>query len=293
MPPTGPPLSVRSATPDDASAVTALLMAQLREHAIDTPEVQVARTVANLLERPTRGRFLLALDGETPIGVAALSLVTAIEHGGSSAWLEELYVVPARRNQGVGGRLLAAACAVVTEAGGAAVDLEVEAGHARAARLYERAGFRPMTRSRWVRRLPRTGPTPSARPGEATGGCFCGAVRYRVSAPPEVISQCHCAMCRKIVGAPVVTWVTYPRAAYTVTTGAPRELVSSPAVVRTFCAECGTSLTFRETARPDLVDVTVASLDDPAAFPPDEHIWTSSALPWLALDDDLPRRPGN
>ena len=284
--------TVRPATAADLPALTALLVAQLREHAIDTPEVQVARTVADLLERPRRGRFLLAVDGETPLGVAALSLVTPIEHGGRSAWLEELYVVPAARERGVGGRLLAAACAVVAAVGGVAVDLEVGAEHARAARLYERAGFQPMTRARWVRRLRPAAPTPPPPPAAATGGCFCGAVRYRASAPPIDVAHCHCTMCRRIAGAPVVTWATYPRGALTITAGTPRELASSPGVVRTFCGTCGTPLTFREPARPDVLDVTVGSLDDPAAFPPGEHIWTASTLPWLALDDDLPRCPG-
>jgi hypothetical protein len=37
------------------------------------------------------------------------------------------------------------------------------------------------------------------------------------------------------------------------------------------------------------VDVTLASLDDPAAFAPDSHAWTMSRVPWLELGDELPR----
>jgi hypothetical protein len=59
--------------------------------------------------------------------------------------------------------------------------------------------------------------------------------------------------------------------------------------VRSFCADCGTALTFRADDRPEQVDVTVASLDAPEAVAPREHIWTSRALPWLRFDDDLPR----
>jgi len=43
---------------------------------------------------------------------------------------------------------------------------------------------------------------------------------------------------------------------------------------------------------PTLVDVTLASLDEPAAFPPECHAWTTSRVPWLELADGLPRHDG-
>ena len=41
--------------------------------------------------------------------------------------------------------------------------------------------------------------------------------------------------------------------------------------------------------QPDTLDVTVASLDTPELVAPRQHIWMRSALPWMRLDDDLPR----
>jgi hypothetical protein len=38
--------------------------------------------------------------------------------------------------------------------------------------------------------------------------------------------------------------------------------------------------------------MTLASLDDPAAFPPECHAWTTSRVPWLGLGDGLPRHDG-
>jgi GNAT superfamily N-acetyltransferase len=81
----------------------------------------------------------------------------SVPRGGRSAWLEELYVVPDERNRGVGAAMLAAVLEEVAAAGAAAVDLEVEALHARAAHLYQRAGFAPLARARWVRPLARQG----------------------------------------------------------------------------------------------------------------------------------------
>ena len=97
--------------------------------------------------------LLVARDGDAVVGVAYVSFVWALEHGGLSAWLEELYVLPALRGQGVGGRLLDQVLALARARGCAAVDLEVEAEHARSASLYARAGFRAHARARWVRPL--------------------------------------------------------------------------------------------------------------------------------------------
>src|SRR5579872_1065229 len=91
--------------------------------------------------------------GPVPVGLAYLAYTWTLEHGGQSAWLDELYVVPGERSRGVGTALLRAALDHAARRGCRAVDLEVEAAHARAARLYAREGFRPHHRARWYRRL--------------------------------------------------------------------------------------------------------------------------------------------
>lgn len=144
---------IRQATGADREALIGLLLAQLGEHRIDTPAAGVAAAVDGLLRDPNRGRLLVATVDGRPVGVAALSFVWAIEHGGRSSWLEELYVEPSHRNRGIGRALLGAACDTAAACGAVAVDLEVDAGHQRAARLYEAAGFRPLPRARFVRRL--------------------------------------------------------------------------------------------------------------------------------------------
>jgi GNAT superfamily N-acetyltransferase len=146
-------MPIRQATAADRDAVLHLLAAQLAEHGIDTPAAGIRTAVDGILADPERGRLLVAVEDGRPVGVAALSFMWPIEHGGRSAWLEELYVEPAQRNRGVGRALLRAACETAAAAGATAVDLEVDAGHRRAARLYEAEGFRPLPRERWVRRL--------------------------------------------------------------------------------------------------------------------------------------------
>lgn len=123
------------------------------------------------------------------------------------------------------------------------------------------------------------------------GGCLCGAVRYRASGESSRPTLCHCNSCRRAAGAPLVAWTTFPPDRFEFTKGTPARYRSSPPVVRTFCARCGTSLTYQHTSFPDEIDVTIASLDDPAVFPPADHTWTSERIAWLELADGLPRFP--
>ena len=123
------------------------------------------------------------------------------------------------------------------------------------------------------------------------GGCLCSGVRYRISAEPRHADYCHCRMCQRSTGAPVVPWLTVAREAFAWTAGEPAVYRSSANAERLFCPACGTQLAFRDLADPLALDVTVASLDEPAAVPPSHHIWTSSRIAWFELADDLPRYP--
>jgi hypothetical protein len=123
------------------------------------------------------------------------------------------------------------------------------------------------------------------------GGCLCGAVRYRISAEPQHAGYCHCRMCQRSTGAPVVSWLTMASDGFAWTAGEPAVYRSSPGAERLFCPACGTQLVFREIAEPHHLDVTLASLDDPEAVHPARHGWTSSRIAWFDTRDDLPRYP--
>jgi GNAT superfamily N-acetyltransferase len=127
----------------------ALLARQLAEHDIPLAPGVLESAVRAILEDATKGTILLARRFEKSVGVACLARTFTLEHGGYVWWLDELYVVPELRSQGIGKALLDRAIALAREAGVAAIELEVETDHARAARLYEREGFRPLARARW------------------------------------------------------------------------------------------------------------------------------------------------
>lgn len=280
-------VALRTAGLADVPDVVALLGAQLDEHAIALSRPALAAAVDASLRRPAWNRILLASFRGTSVGVAVLAFNRTLEHGGRAAWLDELYVAPAHREGGIGRRLLRAALVCAADAGARAVDLEVDEAHRRAERLYAREGFRPIARARWSRSLHQVSRA-DPRPTSFTGGCFCGAIRYAVDGPALAVTHCHCGICRRTTGAPFVTWLTVSSAAFRLTAGAPAERRSTARGCRAFCAACGTALTFRGDGRPDALDVTVGSLDHPERVTPDHHEWTTSQLPWIHVDDDLP-----
>jgi hypothetical protein len=122
-----------------------------------------------------------------------------------------------------------------------------------------------------------------------SGGCLCGRVRFEVSGPAGNLCYCHCTSCRRASGAPVVAWVTFPRASFHLTQGELTEYRSSPPVLRGFCAACGGALTYRHDARAQEIDVTLACLDEAATLAPQMHVWVGEKLPWVRIGDDLPQ----
>jgi hypothetical protein len=120
------------------------------------------------------------------------------------------------------------------------------------------------------------------------GGCFCGAVRYRAAGTPYHATHCHCTICRRVSGAPFVSWATFRSEHFRFTRGHPASFKSSATATRRFCDRCGTPLTFQVAATPDEIDVTLASLDHPEDVRPEDHTFVCSQLPWIILGDGLP-----
>lgn len=123
--------------------------------------------------------------------------------------------------------------------------------------------------------------------GEFTGGCQCGAVRYRLTARLRNPHLCHCRMCQKAFGSYFAALAAVEREAVEWTRGAPSFYRSSQAAERGFCTRCGTPLTFASVDQPMLC-VSLGSLDDPAAVPPRRAYGLESKVPFFAGLDGLP-----
>jgi hypothetical protein len=120
-----------------------------------------------------------------------------------------------------------------------------------------------------------------------TGGCQCGAVRYRLDAAPIRASVCHCRMCQKAGGSPFMAFAAVKAGDLVVTDGEISLFRSSSYAERGFCARCGTPLTYRAVAGPTM-SVTICSLDDPNAARPDSQLGVESRVDWLAESLALP-----
>jgi hypothetical protein len=130
---------------------------------------------------------------------------------------------------------------------------------------------------------------PMANDLRYTGGCFCGLVRYEAVGKAANLSFCHCTSCRRATGATPVAWGTFSMQDFSIVNGQLAEWRSSPKVTRGFCANCGTSLTYRHDKRPAEIDVTLLSLDDPTVLVPEVHIWVEDKLPWIVIGDGRPQ----
>lgn len=124
------------------------------------------------------------------------------------------------------------------------------------------------------------------------GGCLCGRLRYRVTAAPLWVAHCHCWSCRRNTGSALATFVGFPKARFAYSKGNPKIFHSSPAVSRSFCGDCGTPISYEAERCADEIHLYVSTLDHPEKFEPQLHVFCAESLPWLKIDDSLPRYAG-
>jgi ribosomal protein S18 acetylase RimI-like enzyme len=130
---------VRRASADDALAFGRLLHAFNVEFEEETPAAEaIAAWAAPLIEA---AEVVVLFVGEGPDGCAQLTFRPSVYADGLEAYLAELYVVPARRGQGLGRALLEAAMEVSREHGAHRIDLNTGETDTAARALYESAGF--------------------------------------------------------------------------------------------------------------------------------------------------------
>jgi hypothetical protein len=122
-----------------------------------------------------------------------------------------------------------------------------------------------------------------------TGGCLCGAVRYRVDGPLRPVVACHCRQCRRqsghhyaatsarredvtIEGAESITWYR-----------------ASDEAARGFCKVCGSAL-FWAREHGERLSILAGSLDDPTGLQLVGHIYVADKGPYYRIADGLPQR---
>ena len=126
---------------------------------------------------------------------------------------------------------------------------------------------------------------------ERTGGCLCGTVRFQLGSEPFDAGWCHCRTCQLNSGSPAMAFASVPVGDYRLMAGqdSVRTVASSSFGHRAFCANCGTPLYMKVDHQPEMVDFSIVTLDEPGEVRPGFHIFWASRVPWLEIDDGLPK----
>lgn len=125
------------------------------------------------------------------------------------------------------------------------------------------------------------------------GSCACGACRFRLTAAPIVVHGCHCTYCQRETGSAFAVNAMIEMSEVEMLAGAP-EVVLTPSasgkgqnIAR--CPTCRTPLWSNYAGAGEAIRfVRVGALENPSAYPPDIHIYTSSKLDWVVLPSDAP-----
>ena len=121
------------------------------------------------------------------------------------------------------------------------------------------------------------------------GGCWCGAVRYRVADAFVYASNCHCSRCRAATGSAFKPFAGIERDKLELTDGLEELLVVGDDDLNdTRCRACG-SLLFSVVREGEYVHVALGSLVDAPAMRPTKHIFVGSKAPWFEITDELPQ----
>lgn len=113
------------------------------------------------------------------------------------------------------------------------------------------------------------------------GGCRCGQVRLRITAPPLLTMACHCTGCQKMSASAFSLSAAIPSEGFTVTQGEP-VLGGTPdgAGGHYFCQRCKSWMFTRPQGMDWFVNLRPTMLDEAGWFSPFIETYTSEALPW-------------
>jgi len=122
-----------------------------------------------------------------------------------------------------------------------------------------------------------------------TGRCLCGDLTYQFDGEPLWVEYCHCESCRRQTSSAVAIFVGLDTTQFRYTRGKPAGYASSPGVMRSFCARCGSPMSFEAAKWPSEIHLYLGTLSEPATFVPTRHVHIAEKLPWFEVADTLAR----
>jgi hypothetical protein len=126
-----------------------------------------------------------------------------------------------------------------------------------------------------------------------TGSCLCGEIRFEIIRFETPLGHCHCKMCQKFHGAAFSTFgeVRLENLHWISGQEKLKSFTASNKSIRQFCNNCGSSLLFCSiyNQQSGTIELAISTLDDAKDLKPDAHIYTSSKVTWITVNDDLPQ----
>ena len=126
---------------------------------------------------------------------------------------------------------------------------------------------------------------------EASGGCYCGRVRYRARGVGRQVTECHCSQCRKQAGHRYASTGAKASDVAIEGAGGVTWFRASPDAERGFCATCGSHL-FWKRSDEDYMSILAASLDEPSGLQVTKHIFVEHKGDYYEIADGLPQFAG-
>jgi hypothetical protein len=126
---------------------------------------------------------------------------------------------------------------------------------------------------------------------ERTGGCSCGAVRYRLQSEPLIVHCCHCLNCQRQTGSAFALNVIIEANRVELVEGepiavdVPRDDGGTQRIYR--CPTCQVAV-YSVYSRPDALFIRGGTLDEPRTLVPDVHIFVRSKVDWVTIPDGTP-----
>ena len=121
------------------------------------------------------------------------------------------------------------------------------------------------------------------------GACFCGGIVAEAHGEPFWTCYDHDDDCRRAIGSPLTIWIGYRPDQVRLIRGNPKSFSKTKGVVRTFCADCGTSISYTDEGAEDELYLSIGFMDNPERFRPQAHAYWRMKLPWMDFAEDLPR----
>ncbi len=121
------------------------------------------------------------------------------------------------------------------------------------------------------------------------GQCLCGAVQFSIQPPTKWCAHCHCSICQRAHGAPLVTWVGVEMPQFALVSDADlRWFKSSSDAKRGFCQRCGSTMFFKSSRWPGEMHVARACISGDIDRSPEGHVFAGARAHWFDFSDELP-----